>query len=256
MKERDVAVQAALAAGEILRMNLGRVRYVGFKGEVDLVTDVDHRSERCIIEMIRHYFPEDPILAEESASRVGSPSRLWVVDPLDGTTNYAHGYPFVSVSVAFRLEGSTQVGVVYDPLREELFVAERGHGAQLNGSPIFVSRTGDLSKSLLATGFAYNRELVKVNLKHWANFSLRAQGLRRDGSAALDLCYVACGRFDGFWELGLAPWDTAAGALVVEEAGGRVSDPVGKPYTGLGPNIVASNGLIHDEILEVLRLEG
>lgn len=255
MREQDVAVQAALAAGEIVRMNLGRVRYVGFKGEVDLVTDVDHRSERCIMGLIYQHFPEDAILAEESAAAVGAPPRLWVIDPLDGTTNYAHGYPFVAVSVAFRLQGVTMVGVVYDPLREELFVAQRGHGAQLNGSPIFVSKTNQLSRSLLATGFAYNRELVKVNLKHWANFSLRAQGLRRDGSAALDLCYVACGRFDGFWELGLAPWDTAAGALIVEEAGGRVTDPTGQPYAALGADIVASNGLIHDQMLEVLGLE-
>ncbi len=255
MREVDVAVQAALAAGEILRMNLGRVKYVGFKGEVDLVTDVDHRSERCIISLIYQHFPEDAILAEESASEVSEPARLWIVDPLDGTTNYAHGYPFVAVSIAFRLEGVTTVGVVYDPLREELFVAQRGHGAQLNGSPIFVSRTDQLSRSLLATGFAYRRELVKVNLRHWANFSLRAQGLRRDGSAALDLCYVASGRFDGFWELGLAPWDTAAGALIVEEAGGRVTDPAGQAYTPFGPDIVASNGLIHEQMLQVLALE-
>jgi myo-inositol-1(or 4)-monophosphatase len=217
---------------------------------------MDHRSEDAIISILKKGFPDYGILAEESDERKGDGTYRWILDPLDGTTNYAHGYPFFAVSLALEKAGEVVWGVVYDPLREELFMAEPGKGATLNGDPIRVSSTDALHRGFLATGFPYDvRASEENNLKHFNNFARVAQAIRRDGSAALDLCYVAMGRFDGFWELKLNPWDTAAGSLIVDEAGGQVTDFKGKPFSINGLKILASNGLIHPEMVRILSLQ-
>ena len=250
---RETALAAAHAGGAVLREGFGKLhRYRLKTSRVDLVTDYDKRSEEAIIEAIRERFPEHGILSEERAPEEGNGYR-WIIDPLDGTTNYAHNYPFFAVSIALEREGRLLLGVVYLPVFEELFFAERGRGATLNGEPIRVSRTPKLREALLATGFPYAIERIGLNLKLFERFIYRAQAVRRDGAAAPDLCYVACGRFDGFWELDLKVWDIAAGVLIVEEAGGRVSDFSGNELDLYGNEILASNGLIHEEMLEVLR---
>lgn len=227
------------------------------KGAIDLVTEVDLASEKLIREAISTYYPRHEILAEEGGLTESKSEYRWIVDPLDGTTNYAHGYPMFCVSIALERGGETILGVVYDPMREELFSAEPGAGAALNNRAIRVSRTDQLMQSILSTGFPYDIRTSKLtNLDHWANFAMNAQALRRDGAAALDLCYVACGRFDGFWELSLSPWDTAAGALIVTEAGGRVTDFRGGRFSNYKPEVVASNGLIQDRMIEVLSMPG
>jgi len=229
---------------------------VDYKGEVNLVTEADRRAEAVIVSTLHRHFPDHQVLAEESGegTRRASPYK-WIIDPLDGTTNFAHTFPMFCISIALETRGVVVLGVVYDPLREEIFLAEKGRGATLNGRPIRVSQTEKLNGSLLVTGFAYDvREDLKNNLDHFGNFSLRAQGVRRTGSAALDLCYVACGRLDGFWEMKLAPWDTAAGFLIATEAGATVTDFKGQPYTIYLKEIVASNGRIHREMVEVLAL--
>lgn len=256
----QTAVCIARRAGEVLRQGWGTVQNVGYKGDIDLVTEWDQASEKLIIAALRQAFPDHFIYAEEGGESGPAQSGwAWLVDPLDGTTNYAHGFPIFAVSLAALYRGRTEVGVVYDPLREECFTARRGAGAALNGSPIHVSTTNSLRDSLLATGFPYDVwTSPENNLVHFANFVLRAQGVRRPGAATLDLAYVACGRLDGFWELKLHAWDVAAGALLVEEAGGRVTDAQGRPDLNLSqaliPSIVASNGRIHDEMLAVLAL--
>jgi myo-inositol-1(or 4)-monophosphatase len=251
---RGVAVAAATRAGKLLLEERGKPRQITKKGEVDLVTEMDRRAERLIVEMLRSAFPEHSILAEEETRVDGPTPYRWLIDPLDGTTNYAHGFPLFCVGIALEREGLPLLGVAYDPSREELFVAERGRGASLNGDPIRVSRSPSLNESLLATGFPYDiRENARNNLAEYAAFSLRCQGVRRLGSAVLDLSYVAAGRLDGFWELRLGPWDVAAGALMVEEAGGRVTDVEGGPFSIDKPEIVASNALIHEEMVELLR---
>jgi myo-inositol-1(or 4)-monophosphatase len=252
----DFAVRVAKDAGRLLRDRLGTNIQVGHKGAINIVTDVDLASERLIREAIATYYPRHEILAEEGGLAESRSDYRWIVDPLDGTTNYAHGYPVFCVSIALEHKGEVILGVVYDPMRDELFTAERGGGAALNNRPVRVSSTDDLMQSLLSTGFPYDiRTSTWTNLDHWSNFAMNAQALRRDGSAALDLCYVACGRFDGFWELNLSPWDTAAGALVVEESGGRVSDFEGNAFSNYGPQILASNGLIHQRMIEVLAIK-
>ncbi|HEX16248.1 MAG TPA: inositol monophosphatase [Deltaproteobacteria bacterium] len=249
-----VAMEAAREAGRLQLQGLGRERKVEFKGELNLVTEVDRACEERIISLIRTRFPDHDVLTEETPlSPKGSPFR-WIVDPLDGTTNYAHGYPIFCVSIALQVEGQLTFGVVYDPTRDEMFWAQRGEGAYLNGRRIGVSKTNKLIRSLLSTGFPYDlRESPVNNLDHFCNMIMRAQAVRRDGAAALNLCYVAAGRFDGFWELKLKPWDVAAGAIIVEEAGGEVTDFDGNPPDIFGQEIVASNGLIHQEMLEVLK---
>ncbi|MFH1624963.1 MAG: inositol monophosphatase family protein [Pseudomonadota bacterium] len=226
MKEMMVtAVNAAREAGRILRENLGKSIKIDFKGERNLVTDIDRASEKTIIEIIRKKYPDHRILTEESQVKNGTSPYRWIIDPLDGTTNYAHGYPSFCVSIALERKGYVLLGVVYDPILEELFTAEKGNGASLNGGKISVSSTDTLAHSMLATGFPYDlRESQNNNLVHFNNFIMAAQAIRRPGSAALDLCYVAMGRFDGFWELKLSPWDVAAGSLIVGEAGGVVTD--------------------------------
>jgi len=250
---RQVAVAAALAAGRLLREHVGRVREIRYKGAVNLVTEVDLASERLIVETIRTAFPDHAFLTEEGSGQdqLDAPA-LWVIDPLDGTTNYAHGYPMFCVSIAFLREGRAEVGVVYQPILDELFVAERGVGAFLNGERIRVSAHRELRSALLATGFPYDLERRREALAAFARFTLTARAVRRDGSAALNLAYVAAGRFDGFWEQELSPWDTAAGVLLVEEAGGTVTDYAGRPFRLHQATCVASNGVIHQAMLDMI----
>lgn len=249
----SVAEKAAREAGELLRTNLGKVKEITLKGKNSLVTEVDRLSEEIIVECIKRSFPSHDIFAEESGRRSTSSEYVWIIDPLDGTTNYAHGYPFFSVSIALEVGGELKAGVVYDPVKDEMFSAELGRGAFMNGEEIRVSASSRLDESHLVTGFVHDDAgMVEENLRHFSDFIWRARAVRRDGSAALDLCYVACGRFDGFWELGLNPWDTAAGVLIVEESGGRVTDFTGDDYSIYVKEMLASNSVIHSEMIDVL----
>lgn len=256
MEIRKTAMEAAKKAGLVLKEHLGKAERIQFKGAVNLVTEMDTRAEAIIIEEIRKDFPGHGILAEESDEQVSTTGYRWIIDPLDGTTNYAHGLPFFCVSIAFEDHGKVTHGAVYNPMLDEMFFAIDGRGAYLNDSPIRVSKIQTLDKSLLATGFPYDLRVSKeTNLDHFARFAVRAQAIRRVGSAALDLCYTACGRFDGFWEMKLHPWDVAAGGLAVKEAGGKINDFKGGPFSVFGKECLASNGLIHDEMLEVLAMK-
>ena len=253
----NFAIQTARDAGSLLAERFGRALRVTNKSELDLVTDSDLASEKLIIDRIKTYHPRHAILAEESgASSPATPEAQsewrWIIDPLDGTTNYAHGYPCFCVSIGLEHNGRMEVGVIYDPMRDELFTAERGEGASLNGRRLHVSAINNLGAALLCTGFPYDVRERSDFARHFANFIMNAQGVRRDGAAALDLAYVACGRFDGFWEEGLKPWDVAAGSLLVEEAGGRVSKYDGGPLSIYTPPILASNGLVHEQMMRVL----
>ena len=251
----DFAVSVARDAGRLLRDRLGSRIDITHKGAINIVTDVDLASERLIRDRIATHYPRHEVLAEEGGLVETRSEYRWIVDPLDGTTNYAHGLPVFCVSIALEHLGQTILGVVYDPMRDEMFTAERGGGAALNGRPIRVSTTADLLQSLLSTGFPYDIKTSNLtNLDHWANFAMNAQALRRIGAAALDLSYVAAGRFDGFWELSLSPWDMAAGALIVSEAGGRVTDFQGSAFSNYKPEVIASNGLIHQRMVEVLGM--
>ncbi len=253
--QKLAAIQAARKAGYILKTRLGKKRKIGFKGAVNLVTEMDILAEKIIISEIQKHFPDDSILAEEQTTRECDSVFRWVIDPLDGTTNYAHGFPVFCVSIALTKNGETILGVIFDPTRDELFLAEKGKGARLNGRKIKVSSESDLSRSLLATGFPYDlRESSINNFDNFRNFALRAQAVRRAGSAALDLCYVAAGRFDGFWEMKLAPWDVAAGSLIVLEAGGTVSNFLGKPLGLNGSHVLATNGKIHKAMLRIVKM--
>jgi myo-inositol-1(or 4)-monophosphatase len=253
--ERRVATDAARAAGHLLRDALHDPRSVSFKGTpTNLVTEMDARAERLVSDRLREAFPQDAMLGEEGGTRPGTSGRRWIIDPLDGTTNYAHGLPIFAVSIALEVDGRVALGVVYDPNRDELFVAERGGGAWLGERRLAVSTTPTLNESLIATGFPYDvRETRDNNAREFTAFSLRAQGVRRMGSAVVYLAYVATGRIDGYWELRLGPWDVAAGALLVEEAGGRVTALDGGPLDLGAPAVVASNARIHDEMLGVLE---
>lgn len=249
-----VAVNAARQAGALLLDYARSGFHVEHKSPINLVTDADHAAERCIIDYVRGHFPDHGFLAEERGrDQTSSSPYLWIIDPLDGTTNFAHGYPTYCVSIGIEYRGRCLLGVVFDPSRDELFTAADKRGARLNGRPLHVSGTKDLGGSLLVTGFAYDiRDSPRNNLDHFAKFALRAQGVRRTGSAALDLCYVAAGRFDGFWEVRLNPWDMAAGSVIVREAGGRLTDFRGNELSIYGQELVASNGHIHDAMLKVL----
>jgi myo-inositol-1(or 4)-monophosphatase len=254
-KIRDVAVAAAARAGETLYRNWGGIHDVEKKGTIDLVTEADGASEKAIIEVIRSAFPDHTILAEESGLALGTDPYEWIIDPLDGTTNYAHNLPEFTVSIAFAHEGEVAFGLILSPVFGELFCALRGQGAELNGRPIHVSGVKTVRDSLLVTGFPY--DLVSVIgplMQRLETLLLAAQGVRRLGSAALDLCYVACGRFDGFWEQNLHPWDTAAGWIIVQEAGGQVTDFSNGNYNIDKKEILATNGLIHQEMTELLIL--
>ncbi|HEX2228924.1 MAG TPA: inositol monophosphatase family protein [Candidatus Binatia bacterium] len=251
----QTAWEAAHAAGTLIRKNWRQPKEIAYKGAIDLVTSVDRDAERCIVDRLRKNFPEHSILAEEETKADGDQSSYrWIIDPLDGTTNFAHGYPQVCVSVALEYENDLLLGVVYDPLRRECFSAIRSQGAKLNGQTIHVSGTPDLDQALLATGFPYDRrDHADFYLRYFKAFMTRSQGIRRAGSAALDLCYVACGRFDGFWELKLHPWDIAAASLIVRAAGGRMSDFSGGDFSIHGSETMASNGLIHAAMFDVMR---
>jgi myo-inositol-1(or 4)-monophosphatase len=250
----DLATAIAREAGVIARARLHDTRTIATKSsEIDLVTDVDHALDALVRERILASRPRDGLLTEENSAHSGDSGVRWIVDPLDGTTNYAHAFPHFSISIGVEVDGLREVGVVHDPMRDETFSAERGHGATLNGRPIRVSKIGELRRSLLATGFAYDVHTKKTpNLIYFERFVTRAQAIRRAGSAALDFAYVACGRFEAYWELQLAPWDVAAGLLLVAEAGGRTSDFDGGPPPASGARIVASNGAVHAAMLEVL----
>jgi myo-inositol-1(or 4)-monophosphatase len=250
----QAAILAAKKAGLLLKRRLGWKRQVKYKGVVNLVTEMDLLAEKVIVSEIRKRYPDHSLLAEEKTDLRGDSPYRWVIDPLDGTTNYAHGYPVFSVSIALEKAGEVILGVVYDPTRDELFVGKKGKGARLNGRKIHVSSTPKLSECLLATGFPYDiRETAADNFDHFRNFALRAHAVRRAGSAALDLCYVAAGRFDGFWEMKLGPWDLAAGSLMVREAGGKVTDFLGTPLVLDGKYVLASNGKIHREMIQLLK---
>ena len=252
----NFAIETAREAGHILLEKFGRITTVTKKGDINLVTEADLASEHHIIERIKSYHPKHAVLAEESGEAVvlgGDTTWKWIIDPLDGTTNYAHGYPCFCVTIALEHDGEIVLGVTFDPTRDELFAAERGRGATLNGKPIRVSSTDKLGDSLIVTGFPYDFKQRENFARHLTDFLLSSRGVRRDGSAAIDMAYVACGRFDGFWEEGLNPWDVAAGKLLIEEAGGIVSYYDGSKFSIYKPPIVASNGGIHPQMLEVLR---
>jgi myo-inositol-1(or 4)-monophosphatase len=248
----------AREAGALLLTFFHQGLKIEYKGDADLVTAADRAAETLIRERIRQQFPGHDVLGEEQGLTDQGSEYRWYVDPLDGTTNFAHGYPVFSVSLALEdraLERRTAaeavriVGVVYDPTRDELFSAERGSGAQLNGQPIRVSQTAKLKECLVATGFPSHKRHKSPNIHFYHQITLRTHGVRRAGSAALDLCNVACGRFDGFWEFNLNPWDTAAGALIVEEAGGKVTRFDGSPFQLNSAETLASNGLVHDALV-------
>lgn len=254
MRLKATAEKAAQTAGGILRGNFGKKKEIGYKSRIDVVTNVDIESERAIIDIITADWPEHDIITEESDRKESGSDFRWIIDPLDGTVNYAHDYPFVSVSIACEVRGEIEVGIVYDPIREEHFSAVRGEGAFMNGNPVAVSGVAVLEKSLLATGFPYDvRENPYNNMDHFAHMIKQAQAVRRDGSAALNVCYTAMGRFDGYWELSINAWDIAAGTLILREAGGTVTGIDGGPYSIFDRRIVASNGRIHEEFLGHLQ---
>lgn len=251
------AITAAREGGRLLREGFGQRPRVYFKGEIDLVTDADLRAEELIVKAIRAQYPDHTIVSEEREPRIGISPYKWIIDPLDGTTNYAHGFPWFCVSIALTVDEKSVLGVVYHPMFEQLFRAQKGEGAYLDGEPIRVSTTEKLSHSLLATGFPYNIHAEpEPVVSYFKDFLVCARGIRRAGAAALDLCYVACGCFDGFWEVNLKPWDTAAGALIVEEAGGRVTDFQSGPFSPDIPEILATNGHIHQQMATLLQREG
>ena len=245
----DAAIEIAREAGQLLMARRGAE--VTLKGEHDLVTEADRASEQLVMDRLRHQFPTHGIIAEEGGRAEMRSEFRWYVDPLDGTTNFAHGFPMWNVTLALERNGEVIAGVIYDPLNRELFAAERGAGARLNGARIHVSRAARLNDSLLATGFPSRKRHHNVNIHFYYQLAMLTHGIRRAGSAALDLAYTACGRLEAFWEFGLSPWDMAAGTLLVEEAGGKVSGMKGEPLDLRAPYLVADNGLIHREILEV-----
>ncbi|MGP7987001.1 MAG: inositol monophosphatase family protein [Desulfobaccales bacterium] len=261
--------QAALAAGALLRLNYSKPHRITYKGAIDPVTESDLQSQELIVALIRRSFPDHGFLAEETAAAGGGegsapqaspppaseprPCR-WIIDPLDGTVNFAHGFPAFCVSIALEVEGRLEYGVVYDPMRDELFEGRRGQGALLNGRAIQVSGIDRLDRALVATGFPYDiRERLPETLARLSRILGAVQGLRRAGAAALDMSYLACGLFDAFYEEHLKPWDTAAGLLLISEAGGRLTNFSGGPYDLSSPNILASNGILHDQLLTCLK---
>ncbi len=253
-KIKETMFEAVIKAGDYAAKRTGgSLELETKKGFTDLVTDVDKKCEKMIIEKIKNAFPDDAFLAEESGSEGKKNTRRWVIDPVDGTTNFAHGFPFFCCSIALEEKGEVIAGAVYEPIRKELFSAFIGEGAKKNTETITVSSERSLNKSLLATGFAYDPEGKNANMGYFRKMLATSQAVRRAGSAALDLCYVACGRLDGFWELGLSPWDTAAGQLIVQEAGGKVTQINNESYGIFDQTIVASNSHIHKELLSELE---
>ena len=252
----QLAIEAALEAGKFLKQSVGKIKTVETKlgQETNLVTEIDKKSEELIIEMIRKKYPDHDFLAEESGSHNQKSEYRWIIDPLDGTLNFTHGVPLYSVSIAVECRGEIVVGVVNEPNLGELFTAEKGKGAFLNNKPIRVSTVDRLIESMLVTGFPYTiRDNPDNAAQHFVNMLMKAQGIRRLGSAAVDLSYVACGRFEGFWEVSLSPWDMAAGVLLVQEAGGRFTDFHGSASSVYGKQVLATNGLVHDALVGILE---
>ena len=264
-----IAIEAVKEAGKIQEEKFGENFKIEHKGEINLVTEVDYQCEKAIIDIIKRDYPEHEILTEEAGSVKGLPPShspltkggqmegkyKWIIDPLDGTTNYAHSYPCFCASAGLEIDGEVVTGAIYNPMLDELFTSVKGEGAYLNGNRIRVSKIADINKSLLATGFPYDiRESKENNLNHFCNFAVRAQAIRRPGSAVLDLCYLAAGRFDGFWELKLYPWDMAASSLIVKESGGMITDFKGSEFSIYKGEMLASNGLIHKEMINILNL--
>lgn len=252
-QESSVALSAAVRAGTFIRKSLGKVKTTAYKGEINIVTDVDRSAEGIIVRSIQRAFPDHSIFSEEMGRDERDGEFTWIIDPLDGTTNFVRSFPFFCVSIALEQSGEILLGVIYDPMREELFFSRKGEGAFLNRKRIRVSRISRLSEGFLSTGFAYGVRTAKnKNISNFSRFLKRSLAIRRAGSAALDLSYVACGRFDGFWEMELHPWDCAAGILLVKEAGGKVSQFNGKKFDLRCKEMLASNGLIHDQMVRVL----
>ena len=253
----ELAVRAAREAGAILQEYAARGFQIEHKGRINLVTEADLASERHIKQLIASHYPGHHILAEESGVTAHSQSSdeyWWIIDPLDGTTNFSHGFPCYAVSIGVEYKGEMVAGAIYDPSRDEMFAAERGAGATCNDRKICVSDVEPLEKALVVSGFPYDiRERVDEYLPAWREFLKRAQGVRRFGSAAIDMAYVAMGRLEGFWEHGLNPWDTAAGWIIIEEAGGRVTKLDGSPFDNYTPSMLCTNGKVHDEMLDALR---
>ena len=247
----ESAVAIAREAGALLLQFAERRPAFELKGEFDLVTAADRASEQLILERLQTKFPTHAVLGEETGAHEASSDFRWYVDPLDGTTNFAHSFPMWNVTLALEHAGQLIAGVVYDPLRDEMFTAERGGGAYLNGRRIHVSKAARVEESLLATGFPSRRRHENVNVHFFHQAAMFSHGIRRAGAAALDLAYVACGRLDGFWEFGLNPWDMAAGSLMILEAGGAVTDMRGQPFSVAGPHLTATNGTIHAPLIEL-----
>ncbi len=254
MTELETAIHAARAAGQLLRDSYQLPHDIRYKGSINIVTDVDRASEHLIYDVLQRAFPDYGFLGEESVATRACGEGIWIVDPIDGTTNYARSYPLFSVSIALEKTGRTVLGVVYNPVLDELFTAEVGGGAYLNGKPIHVSETGELGKALVASGFPYDAWTNPVdNGAEWWRFVKSTVSVRCDGSASLDLCHVAAGRVDGYWEIDLEAWDMAAGALIVQEAGGTVTLTSGAPYTPYMRSVLADNGKIHTAMLALLK---
>lgn len=249
----EIAEAAARAGGDILRASYGQVQSIRFKGTTDLVTEVDVRAEQTIVALIRSHFPTHQVLAEEGSVGGDDLRHRWIIDPLDGTTNYAHGLKMFSVSVGYERDGELAAGAVYDPCQDELFLATAGGGATVNGQPLAVSSTDTLIRALLATGFPYDRALVPIALQQFAALSVQAQAVRRVGSAALDCCWVAAGRFDGYWENVVNAWDVAAGALIASEAGAVVTDVRGAPFRVDAGSMLMAPPALHPLILGALN---
>lgn len=250
----ETAVFAARESAKIQLSYIGKEKNIGYKGKINLVTEVDRKSEERIIKILSEKYPSHQIIAEESKSDNTIGEYTWYVDPLDGTTNYSHDYPIFAVSIALEINGEPEVGVVLDPTRDELFYAVKGKGAFLNGKKISVSKIKLLKRSLLASGFPYI--ITERSIKLFNHFLSKAQAVRRAGAAAIDLCYIASGRVDGFFELDLKPWDMAAGKLIIKESGGIITDFKGDEHSLFGNNTLASNGLIHEEMIKEIEIAG
>jgi len=252
MPWKSFASDLARKSGVLLKEKFNATHEIEYKGEINIVTEADKMSEALIIEAIRRYFPGHGILSEESPAVLGTEKLRWIIDPLDGTTNYAHGYPVFCVSIALEKEGKIILGVIYDPMRDDMFIAVRDEGVYLNDQKITVSSVDKISRCLLATGFPYDiRDSKENNLEYFNAMAVNVQAIRRAGAAALDLAYLAAGRFDGFWELKLKPWDTAAGCLMVKEAGGKITDLFGNQWNISSPHLLASNGMIHQQMMDI-----
>lgn len=254
LRSLNFAARLAQQVGDDIVRRSRRNLRISFKGEIDLVTKFDRDAQKKIVSALSREFPDHGILSEEDINRNPASSARWIIDPLDGTTNFAHGLPIWGISIGLELNDKVVLGIVYDPNRGETFSALRNAGAYLNGKKIEVSNTRKLDRSLLVTGFPYDiRRSERNNLRQFGEFAVRARAVRRLGSAALDLCYTACGRFDGYWEMKLSPWDQAAGSLILKEAGGKITDFRGRPFNIYGDEVLGTNGSIHRQMMDVLR---